>query len=169
MTTEDDFHAALDRDPDDHLARLVFADWLQDQGDPRADGYRALGRRRRYPQAYDAEGNIGTGDNIASWSWWDDIGGVDREHSDLFRDWFNLLKPNTADISPYMRKYATRREAEDAAALVFLMLPAKRRAQLLAVRGSSIKPSEKGAKKPTKTPKKTRQPAAKKPKRKGKK
>ena len=47
MTTEDDFQKRLDASPEDWQTRLVFADWLQDQGDPRAEGYRALGALRR--------------------------------------------------------------------------------------------------------------------------
>src|SRR5262245_22994715 len=49
MTTEDDFQNALDANPNEHHTRLVFADWLQERGDPRAEGYRALGRLRRVP------------------------------------------------------------------------------------------------------------------------
>lgn len=49
MTSEDDFQAALDADPTDWQTRLVFADWLQERGDERADGYRALGLTRRVP------------------------------------------------------------------------------------------------------------------------
>ena len=38
MTTEDDFQTALDANPEDWQTRLVFADWLEDNGDPqRAD------------------------------------------------------------------------------------------------------------------------------------
>jgi uncharacterized protein (TIGR02996 family) len=43
MTSEEDFQRALNRNPSDHLTRLVFADYLDELGDPRADGYRALG------------------------------------------------------------------------------------------------------------------------------
>ena len=49
MTSEDDFQAALDTSPDDWQTRLVFADWLQERGDPRAEGYRALAVHRRIP------------------------------------------------------------------------------------------------------------------------
>ncbi len=49
MTDEDAFQAHLDANPEDHVTRLVFADWLQDHGDPRAEGYRALGALRRSP------------------------------------------------------------------------------------------------------------------------
>jgi uncharacterized protein (TIGR02996 family) len=51
LTTEDDFQNALDANPEDHQTRLVFADWLQERVDPRAEGYRALGRLRVQPHA----------------------------------------------------------------------------------------------------------------------
>lgn len=45
MTHPDEaaFQAALDVDNLDHFTRLVFADWLEERGDIRAEGYRALG------------------------------------------------------------------------------------------------------------------------------
>lgn len=49
MTEEDAFQSALDSNPDDATTRLVFADWLDERGDPRASGYRALGRYGRSP------------------------------------------------------------------------------------------------------------------------
>ncbi|QEL20544.1 TIGR02996 domain-containing protein [Limnoglobus roseus] len=50
MSEQDAFQAAIDDDPDDHVRRLVFADWLEDRDDPRAEGYRALGLLRRCPR-----------------------------------------------------------------------------------------------------------------------
>jgi uncharacterized protein (TIGR02996 family) len=38
VTTEDDFQSALDKDPEDWQTRLVFADWLQEHNDLRAEG-----------------------------------------------------------------------------------------------------------------------------------
>lgn len=35
------FRAAIEADPADFTTRLVYADWLQDRDDPRADGWRA--------------------------------------------------------------------------------------------------------------------------------
>jgi uncharacterized protein (TIGR02996 family) len=35
--TEDDFHEALRADPHDLVLRLVFADWLEERGDPRGE------------------------------------------------------------------------------------------------------------------------------------
>src|SRR3954452_8555626 len=85
MTTEDDFQAALDTHPDDWQTRLVFADWLQERGDPRADGYRALGLLRRCPHHY-------TGDSPPSWGF--DRAGVfpqDDEEITLPPDWFEAI------------------------------------------------------------------------------
>jgi uncharacterized protein (TIGR02996 family) len=49
VTTEDDFQAALDENPEDWQTRLVFADWLDERGDERGPGYRALGLQRHRP------------------------------------------------------------------------------------------------------------------------
>ena len=49
MSEEAAFLEAIAKHPQDRTARLVFADWLQERDDPRAEGYRALGLRRRIP------------------------------------------------------------------------------------------------------------------------
>lgn len=49
MDTEDAIHLHLDAHPDDHTARLALADWLDEAGDPRGSGYRALGLLGKYP------------------------------------------------------------------------------------------------------------------------
>jgi len=51
MTTEDDFQRQLDENAANCQLRLIFADWLQDHDDPRADGYRAMGKLELYPVA----------------------------------------------------------------------------------------------------------------------
>lgn len=43
MTTEEDFLQAITADIDDSMTRLVFADWLEEQGDPRAEWVRLEG------------------------------------------------------------------------------------------------------------------------------
>ncbi len=48
MDTEDAFWNHLEANPSDSVARLVFADWLQEQGDQRAEGMRVLGRLGKY-------------------------------------------------------------------------------------------------------------------------
>src|SRR5262249_14717448 len=42
VTTEDEFQQLLDANPEDRQTRLVFADWLQERNDPRAEGGRAI-------------------------------------------------------------------------------------------------------------------------------
>lgn len=116
MTTEDDFQAAIDAHPEDWQTRLVFADWLDEHGDPRAAGYRALARGGFRPIAY-----------APYCAWWREGIGQKRRHDDLPNDWFTLL----ATASENFKKYRTRREADDSAALAFAKLPAKRRAKLL--------------------------------------
>src|SRR5829696_4545434 len=86
MTTEDDFNAALDAKPEDWQTRLVYADWLQERGDPRAEGYRALGVLRLRPKR-EGEGEGGT---------WAYQGGVADDYPachTLPRDWFDADSP----------------------------------------------------------------------------
>jgi uncharacterized protein (TIGR02996 family) len=137
VTTEDDFHAALDANPDDWHTRLVFADWLQECGDVRADGYRALGLWRvmtiRIQMADES------GEPSDDWQW---IYGTDENLQGEARAqwgkcfmpglWFKKLKQrNKHDGMPWWRYYDTRREAEDCAAYAFLRLGTKRRTELL--------------------------------------
>lgn len=122
MTTEEDFQRALDAHPDDHTTRLVFADWLQERDDPRAEGYRALGVLRKWPEFPAVDGNS---------TWWCDWDGTWTEDNALPRSWHQQFHIYGKDCyEPY--RYSTRREAEDAAALAFAKLPAERRAELLA-------------------------------------
>lgn len=52
MTTEDDFARKIDQNPEDWQTLLVFADWLDDNGDPRARAYRVIAARRMRPYQY---------------------------------------------------------------------------------------------------------------------
>lgn len=120
MTTEDDFQKKLDANPDDWQTRLVFADWLEEQGDPRAEGYRALGVRRLYPGA------------SKTWScWWgredNDVVAAELRHGLLPLEWLQLIPGDTF----WWADFYNRRKAEDAAALAFARLPPERRAELL--------------------------------------
>jgi uncharacterized protein (TIGR02996 family) len=137
MTTEDDFQRALDAHPDDWQTRLVFADWLQDQRDPRADGMRALGTLALWPFEY------GLSDRCSKVELWGYHNGeghhqparaprepVPARHA-LPPDWLALLNRGDAK-EVWCRALYSRREAEDAAALAFAGLPAERRAELLA-------------------------------------
>ena len=49
MIDEAVFQAALADDPTSSGTRLVFADWLEEQGDPRAAGYRWMGENGKWP------------------------------------------------------------------------------------------------------------------------
>ncbi len=118
MTTEEDFQRALDENPDDHLTRLVFADWLQERDDPRAEGYRAMGLRCIRVRI--VENDI----YLARWS--------SSKHP-MPDDWF-LLLPGAVPEQRTWPQYAsphTRQEIEDAAARAFALLPSERRAELL--------------------------------------
>jgi uncharacterized protein (TIGR02996 family) len=125
MTTEDDFQRALDVDTTDWQTRLVFADWLAERGDPRAEGYRALGTLRWTPWR-----TIGF-----RWRWWDlghflSMRSIAREpyHGDLPGDWFGLVE---GELVSHHKAFDTRALAEDAAALAFGFLPMRRRRSLL--------------------------------------
>lgn len=135
MTTEEDFHRALDANPEAHHTRLVFADWLQERGDPRAEGYRALGQL-----GANASNSRGTG---TQFRWepemeccWFCAGTVETVTDDRIRanflpaDWFTRMS-RPGPESTRTDWHTSRRAAEDAAALAFAMLPAVRRAELL--------------------------------------
>ena len=129
MTTEDDFQRALDADPTDWQTRLVLADWLDERGDPRGPGYRALAGRRWRPYQPNRGGYWTVGDYRAN----------DRNDvSDLPADWFLYVwsaTPSTDRTQAALGRWIainTRREAEDAAARAFAELSAERRAELLA-------------------------------------
>jgi uncharacterized protein (TIGR02996 family) len=138
MTTEDDFQKVLDANPSDHHTLFVFADWLQERDDPRADGYRALGVNRRWPY------NAGVGpDGQQGAAWWCtqlrvlSLHGPDTSY-DLPHDWFLAIEGHGdhENYRPFYRlqsRTVFRREMEDAAALAFVKLPAARQAELLAV------------------------------------
>lgn len=121
MTTEEAaFQAVLDADPGDFTTRLVFADWLQERGDPRAEGYRALGLLKRYPTRDPQDGN-----------WWftcrrsaRDVESVE-EHEVIADHWFDLA---TKPDQPAHYSEASRREIEDEVALAFTRLPPGRTA-----------------------------------------
>lgn len=129
MTTEDDFQAALEAEPRDWHLRLVFADWLDEHNDPRAEGFRAMGVRRVAPTFWTKSG---------PWVWLNEHyhrGYRDRAEelrpSVLPDDWYNLLPPlRTPDRCATERR--TLREALDDAALAFAQLPPARKAELLA-------------------------------------
>lgn len=114
MTTEDDFQAALDADPNDWQTRLVLADWLDDRGDPRGPGYRALGANQirpvNVPKRFRPRWLFLCGSLRLPGGQW------------VPHDWFALLHGVPA---------RRRRDIENVAASAFPRLPAARRAELL--------------------------------------
>lgn len=127
MTTEEDFQRALDSNPEDHHTRLVFADWLQERDDPRAEGYRALGKLKLWPLCIQGVWfyHNGVGNHM------DETEGLkpaDPSHA-LPPDWFKGDTRRGAWTVP--RK--NRRNAENTAARLFAKLPPNRRAELLAL------------------------------------
>jgi len=134
MTTEQDFNDALDLHPNDWQTRLVFADWLDERDDPRAEGYRALAACRVYPATTASQSTWGGTNHPAM----GDPDWVMANRSCLLpTDWFLLLpfdpKLDWQDTNrPIWKRKKKRRESEDGAALAFAKLPAARRAQLLA-------------------------------------
>jgi uncharacterized protein (TIGR02996 family) len=124
MTTEDDFQRKLDAHPEDWQTRLVFADWLDERGDPRAEGMRALGLHRMHPCDLC---------NPPRWVFWNGKEyGARSQGYYLSGDWFRLIAGRGETL---WARFKTRRKADDAAALAFAKLPAARRAELLSVVG----------------------------------
>ncbi len=121
MSDEDAFQAALDANPDDHVTRLVFADWLQEHGDERAEGYRAMGVTRRKPAIYKTRPEI--------WSWHAHL--LETLDSCLGRRWWDTLGTKSDSGLSNTKSFRSRRHAEDAAARAFARLPASCRAELL--------------------------------------
>lgn len=122
MTTEDDFNRKLDADPDDHHTRLVYADWLQERGDPRADGYRALGRLGLRPYIPDSPDACPWFARSGVFS----AGLMQVPNAALPAPWYDLveLPGKSHDFAPDhdIRTDATRREVEDAAAMAYFRL-----------------------------------------------
>ena len=125
MTTQDDFLRALDEHPDDWQTLLVFADWLQEREDPRAEGYRAMGLLQLVPACWAPYESR----TFSLWGWMPP--GCGGSQPALPPDWYSLLPPHESKAGlPAERR--TPREAYDDALLAFAWLPVERRAELLA-------------------------------------
>lgn len=129
MTNEEDFQNELDRVPYSLHLRLVFADWLEEQEDERAAGYRAIAVLPCLPDNLLGEINCpcygrGAKSRPTSGGW-------------LPPDWFDLveLRGKTTHFAPYYQYVndVPRRELEDAVARAFSRLPAARQKELLRV------------------------------------
>jgi uncharacterized protein (TIGR02996 family) len=127
VTTEDDFQRALDARPNDWQTRLVFADWLQERGDTRAPGYRAIAVQRLRPLN-------GRNRNLDAWWWCSQAGNTC--HNIVPQDWFVLLSagPGSKLFWPVFTATGgnkSRGECEDALALAFVRLPPDRQNELI--------------------------------------
>jgi uncharacterized protein (TIGR02996 family) len=131
MTTEDDFQKALDAQPDDWQTRLVFADWLDERGDPRGPGYRALTLNRYVLCDRYSSGRLVYVPHQASRIFRDNGSSNNGREYTFPDDWFDQLPRDTHGWKDNCALFATRRAAEDAAALAFARLPAERRTELL--------------------------------------
>ena len=162
MTTEDDFAAALDANPEDWQTRLVYADWLQERGDPRAEGYRALGVRRLKPAT--------SGFNRANPCW--GFSHPENSYANqrrrracvLPRDWWEVMDPGVVSraSNASWNWHPSRRTAEDASARAFNQLPPERRAELLAATPAAKKPKKAARAKPPAKESKSKKPRGKK-------
>lgn len=126
MTTEEDFRVTIDANPHDWTLRAVFADFLQDRGDPRAEGHRVMACREiaAYPW--------GTKDS----TWFIFVPTTDfkaryvptlrrlMRHCVLDNGWYVRVSRQLDDDEHKMDEFQigcrTRREIEDAVALRYL-------------------------------------------------
>lgn len=118
------FQDHLDAHPDDWFARTVFADWLDENGDPRAEGYRAMGLWRLVPDVdYRVIYCYRPGLMFPLWA--------NRAVGWLLpEDWYQPALRWNSDIR--IVAHEPRRDQEDKVALAFARLPAGRRQELIA-------------------------------------
>lgn len=127
MTTEEaGFWRALDEQPDAHHLRLVFADWLQEQGDERAEGMRAIGLRQFRPTNGGWVGTVRIRNSVSDWEW--PI--YSYRPCLLPDDWFSAVDAEKR-VQGYWMRFDDNSVAESAVALAFLRLPPERQAELL--------------------------------------
>jgi len=124
VSDEDAFQAAIDAAARDQLPRLVFCDWLDEQGDPRADGYRVLATFDRWP--WEWEGGFRWANHTITWREthafdWAINYNCDRSH--LPDVWYQAVRQNVDRL--------TRRLAFDAAAAEWIRLSDEERAACL--------------------------------------
>jgi uncharacterized protein (TIGR02996 family) len=114
MTDEAAFQRALDDDPTNSATRLVFADWLEEQGDSRAAGYRWMGENGKRPYDWPkAPGPV----RHETYDWYRTEGGAiwDVPLYCEIPEWlWKCFGP-----SPDWIGFATRRAAEDALSAAF--------------------------------------------------
>ncbi len=111
--TEADFQSRLDADPGDQVTRLALSDWLAEQGDPRAEGYKVLALMNRVPS-----GMAGV------WMWF-------TAHRTIYWDLASALPADWFIESRFWLHHHTRQQAEDAAAAGWLKVLTDTRRRIL--------------------------------------
>lgn len=121
MTDEEKFNKVLDGNPDDHITRSVFADYLEDHDDPRAMGYRKLSELMVYPH-YSA-------DIHDPYKWFIGkrfigIEGVCTPYAQavLPEEWWELINFDEDQYLHYWKYFKTRRDAEEAIVSAYIEL-----------------------------------------------
>lgn len=140
LDEEKAFQDHLDKYPDDHNHRMVFADWLQERGDPRAEGYRAMGQLRK--NAVQSRYSPTT-----TWLWGNKSNSsYAYEPSGALPDvWLKRVGNNhptygnDVNNTKNWRYHTSRRNAEDAAALAFAKIPRYIKTKLLTTKLSRKK------------------------------
>jgi uncharacterized protein (TIGR02996 family) len=109
MVTEDAFQATLEEDPTNSGTRLVFADWLEEQGDARAAGYRWMGTHEKWPYAWARSRRV---PRYFSFDWYREGGSAiwDVPAHCRIPEWLWRALQSTTDFAGY----PTRRTAEEA-------------------------------------------------------
>lgn len=130
------FQSHLDSHPDDHTARLVFADWLEERGDPRAEGYRWLAITGRQPRVF---GKSRLGVQYSCEPHWHDTVAADKSKvpADLLAKCSHFVGRCRVDRYHFFDGVESivakkRRTLDASLAFAFALLPAARRAELLA-------------------------------------
>lgn len=143
MTEEAAWQAYLDQHPEDHGARCIYADWLEERDplDPRAAGMRLLGEIQIRPTriVMVVSGDI---EWVLGWSKVRSIGVHNDEwerqygSSLLETAWFSaILEGDKYGNSSSWRFFDSRAAAEDAAALAWTRLTPEQQAEILETAG----------------------------------
>ncbi len=127
-TDEEAFQNSLDRSPDDALVRTVFADWLDERGDRRAGGYRALVFCGLRPHYYEKSHSSFS----ERWLFYPPFHSTSPKSSRLSdRTWWVEYRITCGgDLKDIL--WPTCHGAEDAAARAFTRLPASERERIFA-------------------------------------
>src|SRR5260221_8187696 len=94
--------------------RLIYADWLEEHGDPMARVQRWLVRERKFPRY--------TGPAQDTWDWWNYGDRPDCKPEDLPRIIWQMLPGNPSGTPPDYKDYDSRAAAERALYRALLLL-----------------------------------------------